>query len=231
MPQKKKSNYKRNGKKKNQDAKQNAKIAALEKFVYKTLENKQVNQYVTPYSVNTAGTSWGDFLTLNIGAADGSATGDAARVGDSVTLMKQVFHIGLQASSTDSYNRMRVIIVEGLENQNIALSDMLTYSSYSLYGNLVFSSPYTTKTATSKRYKVHFDKVIELNSNARGATRDFKHVIKYRQNGSPGKVLMFDGPTSSVPTNHNIRILAISDSVSVDHPNICWNVRSTYKDA
>lgn len=220
------------GKKKmRKDKAQDKRIKSLEKFVYKTIENKQVNQYVAPYAVSTAGASWGDFLTLNVGPNDGSATGDDARIGDSVTLLRQQICIGMAASSTDAYNRMRLIIVEGLENQNIALSDVLTYSNYGLHGDQVFSSPYTTKTSVSKRYKIHYDKVFELNANAKGATRDLKHTIKYREGGSPGKVIMFDGPTSSVPTNHNLRILAISDSVSVSHPTLCWNVRSTYKDA
>lgn len=222
---------KKNKKNMNKDKKQDSRIKNLEKFVYKTIENKQVDQHVTPYALSTAGAAWGDFLTLNVGPNDGAVTGDDARIGDSVTLMKQTFNMGLQASSTDAYNRVRLIIVEGLENQNIALSDMLIYSNYSLYGDLVFSSPYTTKTNTSKRYKIYFDKVFELNTNAKGATRDIKHIIKYREGGSPGKVLKFSGPTSSVPTNHNIRILAISDSVSVTHPTLCWNVRSQYKDA
>lgn len=229
----KKGKYKRRrpAAKKKIDKSQNKRIQSLEKFVYKTIENKQVNQHVTPYALSTAGASWGDFLTLNVGPNDGSVTGDDARIGDSVTLMRQQFNFGLSASSTDTYNRVRLIIVEGLENQNIALSDILTYSNYALYGDLVFSSPYTTKTATSKRYKIYMDKVMELNATAKGATRTFKHVIRYRENGSPGKVLKFDGATASVPGNHNLRILAISDSVSVSHPALCWNVRSTYKDA
>lgn len=225
-PQKLKSKGKRR-----KDAKQDDRIKSLEKFVYKTLENKQVNRSSAPTNVTTGGYAFGSFLSLSVGPNDGATIGDPARIGDSVTLMKQQFNIGLAASSTDSYNRIRLIIVEGLENQDISLSDMLSYPNYSTHGDLVFSSPYTTKTATLKRYKVYYDKVHELNQNAKGATRDIKHVIKYRESGSPGKVLNFDGPTSSVPANHNMRILAISDSVSSTHPTICWNVRSTYKDA
>lgn len=213
------------------DKKQNKRIKSLEKFVYKTIENKQVDQYVVPYALSTAGASWGDFLTLSAGPNDGTVTGSAARIGNSITLMKQTFNFGLQASNTDSYNRVRLIVVEGLENQNIALSDILVYDAYSLYGDLVFSSPYTTKTATSKRYKIYMDKVMELNEDARGATRDFKFIIKYREGGSPGKVLNFPSNSASVPTNHNMRILAISDSVSSTHPTLTWNVRSMYKDA
>lgn len=213
------------------DKAQNARIKNLESFVYKTVENKQINNYVAPYAVSTAGASWGEFLSLNVGPNDGNVKGDPARIGNSITLMRQQFNFGLTASSTDTYNRFRLIIVEGLENQNISLSDILTYDNYGLYGDLVFTSPYTTKTATSKRYKIHMDKVMELNANARGATRDFKHVIKYKEGGTPGKVVNFSGAVDSVPTNHNLRILAISDSISVSHPTICWNVRSTYKDA
>lgn len=233
MPPPKKGKYKRRrpAAKKKVDKSQNKRIKSLEKFVYKTMENKQVNRSSAPANVTTSGYFYREFLSLNVGPNDGAATGDPARIGDSVTLMRQQFNIGLAASSTDSYNRMRLIIVEGLENQAIGLSDVLTYPNYSTHGDLVFSSPYTTKTAVSKRYKIYYDKVHELNPNAKGATRDIKHVIKFRENGSPGKVLNFDGPAASFPTNHNMTILAISDSVSVNHPTICWNVRSTYKDA
>lgn len=213
------------------DKAQNARLKNLESFVYKTIENKQVNRAASATNVTTSGYQFGEFLTLNVGPNDGASPGDPARIGNSVSLMKQQFNIGLEASSTDTYNRMRLIIVEGLENQSISLSDILLYHNYSTHGELVFTSPYTTKTATSKRYKIYYDKVMELNRNAKGATRDIKHVIKYREGGSPGKVINFDGPTASVPANHNVRILAISDSVSASHPTICWNVRSTYKDA
>ena len=55
-----------------------------------------------------------------------------------------------QAASSESWNRMRVIIVESEDgNQTLNLSDILLYSDYGIYSNLVFVSPYTTKADTN----------------------------------------------------------------------------------
>jgi hypothetical protein len=220
-------------KKVRKDKKQDKRIKSLEKFVYKTIENKQVN-YGNPggNDISTAGYVASQFLTLDTGAEDGVELGDAARIGNSISLMRQTVDCYLVQSTTDSFNRMRMLIVEALDgNEPLALSDVLFYNNYTTSGNLVFSSPYTTKTNTNRRYKIHMDKSFELNNNANGATRKIKHVIKYRENGSPGKVVEYSGPGSVPATNHRLCIMWISDSVSTTHPQVHYNVRSTFKDA
>lgn len=220
-------------KKKRVDKAQNDRIRSLEKFVYKTIENKQVNYANTGgNNISTAGYVGSQFLQLDTGAEDGAALGDEARVGNSVTLLTQDVRCYMTQSTTDTYNRMRMIIVESIDgNQALTLDDVLLYGDYSTHGQLVFSSPYTTKTDTNKRYKVHLDKTFELNSLAQGATRVIKHRIKYRQNRSPGKVLEYDGPGSVNANNHRLSIMWISDSSEATHPIAYYSVRSTYKDA
>lgn len=215
------------------DKAQNARIKSLEKFVYKTIENKQVNyDNAGGTNITNAGYVGSQFLQLNTGAQDGVDLGDAARIGDSITLLSQKVHCYMEQSSTDTYNRVRMLIVESMDgNEALALSDILMYSNWTTHGHLVFSSPYTTKTQTNKRYKIHADKTFELNNAANGATRVIKQTIKYRQNGSPGKVVEYDGPLSVNANNHRLSIMWISDSTSVNHPIAYYSVRSTFKDA
>ena len=127
---------------------------------------------------------------------------------------------------------MRMLIVESVDgNEALTLGDILLYNNWTTHGQLVFSSPYTTKTDTNKRYKIHFDKTYELNAAAQGATRVIKHTVKYRENGSPGKVLEYDGPGEVNANNHRLSIMWISDSSTTTHPVAYFSVRSTYKDA
>ena len=195
MPIKKKGK-RRPAAKKRVDKAQNARIRSLEKFVYKTIENKQVNYANTGgNAISTAGYVGSQFLQLNTGAEDGADLGDSARVGNSITLMSQDVRCYMTQSTTDTYNRVRMIIAESVDgNESLTIDDVLLYGNYATSGQLVFSSPYTTKTDTNKRYKIHMDKTFELNSYANGASRVIKHKVKYRSNRSPGKVLEYDGP-------------------------------------
>lgn len=221
------------GKKKAKDAKQDKRIKDLEKFVFKTIENKQVNYSITPTSISSAGWNTNDFIKLEIGASDGASYGDPARIGNTITLMNQRFGFVFQGSSTDTWNNFRVLLVESKDgNQDLQLSDVLYYSNYAVHGDNVFSSPYTTKTNTNKRYKVHMDKTFCISGLAtKGGVppvKVIKHNIKY---GKHGKLVEYNGVGSTLPTNHKINLLVISDSVSATHPSMSYNVRSTYKDA
>ena len=232
MPIKKKGK-RRPAAKKRVDKAQNARIRSLEKFVYKTIENKQVNYANTGgNAISTAGYVGSQFLQLNTGAEDGADLGDSARVGNSITLMSQDVRCYMTQSTTDTYNRVRMIIAESVDgNESLTIDDVLLYGNYATSGQLVFSSPYTTKTDTNKRYKIHMDKTFELNSYANGASRVIKHKVKYRSNRSPGKVLEYDGPGSVNANNHRLSIMWISDSSEATHPVAYYSVRSTYKDA
>lgn len=215
------------------DAKQDKRIKSLEKFVFKTIENKQVNyDNAGGNNITTGGYVGSQFLELDVGPNDGSTLGDDARIGNSITLLSQDVRCYLEQSSTDSYNRVRMLIVESMDgNEALEITDVLLNGDYSTKGQLVFSSPYTTKTDTNKRYKIHFDKTYELNNQANGATRVIKHRVKYRENGSAGKVVEYSGPSSQQANNHRLNIMWISDSDSVSHPITYYSVRSTYKDA
>ena len=224
-------------KKKRVDKTQNKRIKALEGFVYKTIENKQLN-YTSAQGISTAGYMLGGFLANKLGVEDGSVINDPARIGNSTTLMKQEFQADIEIPDqslpgSESYNRLRVILVESMDgNQTLNLSDVLLYPTYSIHQAQVFVSPYTTKAQTNRRYKIHMDRLVDLNIY-KNAHATIKHTVKYRENGSPGKVLMYDttGSNSGPPANHRLTLLAISDSGSTAHPIMNYSFRSTYKDA
>ena len=209
-------------------------LKALESLVYKTIENKQVNYKNVNLNISSSGVVDNAFLLVKVGPDDGSQTGDTARIGNSITLMRQQYRlnfVGLNPDTVlnDRWNQIRCIIAEPLDgNQPLVLSDILEYSNYSLYGGLVFTSSYTTKTATNRRYKIHMDKSFELNATAKGATKVIKEDVKWKN----GKEIEFAGPgTEQIPTNHNMSLLFISDSGSSLHPQVSYSVRSTYKDS
>ena len=216
------------------DSKQNKRLKDLENMVYKTLENKQVNYENTNLAISSASVNDNGFLQVKVGPDDGANRGDTARIGNSITLYRQQYRmnfIGLNPDTVlnDRWNQIRCIIAEPLDgNQALLLSDILQYSSYALYGGMVFASPYTTKTNTNRRYKIHMDKSFELNATAKGATKVIKHDVNWKK----GKLVEFAGPgVEQVPTNHNMTIIFISDSGSPLHPSVSYSVRSTYKDA
>lgn len=231
----KKRQYKKKFSKVSKDKKQDKRIKSLEKFVYKTIENKQVNYGYNDLarSISTSGDQRSQFLSVATGAEDGFANNDGARIGNSITLMNQRVTLTFaQATTGDLYNRVRVLIVESTEgNQNLTMTDVLRFGSYASYGDLVFASPYTTKANTNKRYKVHLDQTFELNRNAKGATKIIKHNIKYKEDGSPGKLVTYADGTATYPNNHRLNIMCISDSSVAPHVIWNYNVRSTYKDA
>ena len=214
-------------KKVNKDKKQDSRIKQLENFVFKTIENKQVN-YSQSLNISSSGTVTYPFISLAQGVEDGDAYSSTARIGDSITLMSQRFDANL-IGETATFNQIRVILAESVDGSTpLALSDILEYPNYLLSGDLVFVSPYTTKVTTNKRYKIHMDRLVELHGtgDAGKATAQMHKVIRYKG----GKVVKFDG-NNLQSTNHKLQLFCISDSSSVGHPTIKYNVRSTFKDA
>lgn len=210
------------------DKKQDSRIKKLESFVYKTMENKQVN-YRQNLSISSTGTATYPFLSLQQGTGDGSAYPSNARIGNSITLMSQRFDMNL-IGETGTFNQVRVILAESVDgNTSLALSDILEYSNFLIDGDIVFVSPYTTKTSTNKRYKIHMDRLVELHGtgDAGKATAQLHKVIRY---GKAGKVVNFNDNAAEA-TNHKLQLFCISDSASVGHPSAKYNVRSTFKDA
>jgi len=220
---------KKNFRKKSIDKKQTKRIKDLEQFVYKTIENKQINAQAGNINVPSTGYTNSTFLRVRAGVGDGAGLADTARIGNSITLMRQAFSFNLKMrSGADDYNQLRLLIVESVEgSESLVLSDILEYSNYSVFGDMVFASPYTTKTTTNRRYKVHMDRNITLTTTHKPAAV-LKHVVRYKG----GKLVGFGGVSvESIPTNHRLQFFVLSDSTAVQHPQLDWQCRSTYKDA
>ncbi len=215
-------------KRKSKDKKQDKRIQKLESLVLKTLENKHsdysnTNQNITSSFYNNYG-----FIKLEAGTTAGGDYGDQARIGNHITLLRQQFTMNISLrEGSDDFNQVRVIIAEALEGtQTLNIDNILRYSTYSTNGNLIFCSPYTTRTETNQRYKIHYDKTVTLNPYQKSAL-NLKHTVKYKN----GKVIEFDGPGVQFPTNHRMNIWVLGDSTAVQHPRLDLAVRSTYKDA
>jgi len=233
---KSKKGMKKSYKKGSKDNMQDKRIKKLEQVIYKTIEKKHLNYNLVGQNITTAGYAAGSFLPMAAGVGDDGTLTNAQRIGNSINLLRQRVGMNFLVSGTDTFNQMRVLIVESLEgNQSLALSDVLEYSSYSLHGDLVFVSPYKTNPNDNKKYKVHLDRTFEISaltaigSSGKG-TKQIDYTVKYPKGG---KQILYPTATSvsDAPSNHRISILCISDSNSVAHPSLTYFVRSTYLDA
>jgi len=198
------------------------------RLVNKTMENKQVAALRPTIFVTSAGydaQTVGDTIqpTMRQGTEDGSQTvGSSARIGNSMTIMRTGFRFLFDVASTsETYNKFRLIIVESTEGNNaINAVDVLESPTQPL------TSLYTTKTNTNKRYKIWLDKVFEVNRNAHGS----KFIEFVKHYGKTGRVVDYSG-TVETPTNYNLNIFCFSDSTVAPHPSMEYCLRHTYKDA
>lgn len=206
-------------------------IKEVKSFINKTIENKQID-YWQSLSVSTGGTATYPFLKTSQGDTDGGTTSAAARTGNKVTLMSQIFDMNIKPSegvSPDAYNQIRIIAVESVDGSStLALSDILTYHSYAVSGDLVFCSPYKTTAENNKRYNLVYDNVVEV--SAVGGSSKATRTLRFGKRWKNGKVINFDDNLDD-PTNHKMHLFMISDSSAGPHPVVDYNCRSKFKDA
>ena len=209
-------------------------VEALENLVGKTMENKVndfLNHVTTPQPISTSGLTYLAFARNLQTGVDGDQ-----RIGNKMTLMSQTFRGTIRAPAgtlDEQQNQVRLLIVENLGFTGVtdlALTDVLQYGEYAVDGAQVFISPYKTNANITKRYRVHYDKVINLNKTDKGYFH-FKKRISYGSKTNPGKELTFAGPLESFPNNHRLVMFVISDSAVTGHPDIIFNVRNIYKDS
>jgi len=205
-------------------------VKNLKKMVNKTVENKQQTVNSDINVVRDFPMARHPTLLLTQGTADGDDRPSAARVGNSVTLMRTQLNLSLKISTGVTNCRCRLIVVESVNgNEQLDMDDVLQAGGGAIAGtdDTTYISQYTTKTTTNKRYKLHYDKVVNLSTYDR-AFFIKKLVIKY---GKSGRVINYDG-NSSAPTDYNLQIFAIADQTLVAAcPNLAYSMRSTYKDA
>lgn len=212
-------------------------VKSLKKFVMKTIENKQQNTHIVESNVLDIGFASRPYIALQQGTQDGddrsSATQRNARIGNTITLLRSRinFQLGMQTAGPSEV-RVRLMVVESVDgNQDLNFEDILQagQNAGTLVGtnSATYTSQYTTKTDTNKRYKIHMDKVVTLNFYR---NQNYYKVLNLRY-GKTGRVIEYDG-NDLEPVNHNLQILAISDTSSVAScPKISYSLRHTYKDA
>lgn len=224
--------------KRRKDSVQDKRIKSLEKKVRTltvTAENKvkDFDNGSNPIQVSTAGYTVLAFARDLAAGVDGDN-----RIGNKITLMSQTWRGTVRAPAsgltTEQQNQFRLLLVENIGytgTTDLELSDVLQFGDFASYGALVFNSPYRTNaTDSTKRYKVHMDKIIHLNQTDKGYYQ-FKKRIAFGNKKMRGKVLTFNTPLDSFPNNHRMVLFAISDSGASNHPDISWNCRSIYKDS
>jgi len=208
----------------------------VKRLVTKTIENKQTEIVSTNNNISTSPTYYYGFAAKcqqgTSDSADQNSGSLSSRVGNSITLMREKIYLYFSPPATgtitENYNRIRVLLVESVDgNQNLVLSDVLKYHNYGIHGDMVFASPYTTKSSTNSRYKIHMDRTFEMTYNGGTQTRVIKHSIKH---GKTGRVINFNDNTST-PTDYALSLMVISDSGSAAHPRYNIAYRGTYKDA
>lgn len=220
------------------DKKQDNRIRTLEKFVYKTIENKQIN-WSQETSITDLGFTANQFIRVLPGVDDGNSMVPAseARIGNSITLMRQKFRMSFRRNHHGDANipqEVRVLVVESVDgNEALTFSDVLWYwkeQAGTATGEDLesFVSGYTTKADTNKRYKIHMDKRITLNLYDK-PTQYVTCDVKY---GKSGKLVSFKDSLDALPNNHRVTIMVLGNqSNSTRQPYFTLHARSTYKDA
>lgn len=221
------------------DKKQDARIKGLENFVYKTIENKQQNFHSENNIIKSIAYYAAPDLRLTQGTGDGVGRPDAARIGNSVTLMNQRYNFELRVEKSVAQGQTcRLIVVESVDGaENLTFEDILEYwqtQSGTAVGTEreTYTSHYTTKSAINKRYKIHMDKIFHFNEGVRNVVMP-RLKIKYGSKKNPGKVIDYvGGGLDDQPVNHKVTIMCVSDNnTTAEQPRLSYSVRSTYKDA
>lgn len=218
------------------DKRQDKRLKALETFVSKTIENKQVN-FTNSLNVMDPSVAIGEVdlsLLLEQGPGDGGdiniVGAQQARIGNDITLTKQHFKFNLRLPilAPDSFNQCRIILVESEDGeQALELRDFLNFANPAIYSSYqIMNSGYTTKTTTNRRYKILMDKrmaIQQFNQPYKGWSK----TIRYKT----GKVIHYNDNLSSVPTSWKQQLFYMSDSTVPGHPILDYYYRNTYKDA
>lgn len=221
------------------DKKQDTRIASLENFVYKTIENKQQNFHSHNNIITSVPYYTAPDIRLTQGVGDGAGRPDAARIGNSITLMNQRYNFELRVPESVAQGQTaRLIVVESVDGaENLRFEDILEYwqtqaGTATGTERETYTSHYTTKTAINKRYKIHMDKTFHFNEGVRNVVMP-RLKIKYGSKKSPGKVVDYvGGGLDDNPTNHKVTIMCVSDNLTTaQQPRLSYSLRSTYKDA
>lgn len=217
---------------KGRDNRQDQRLKELEKTVFQSLERKSKTVWWGggTWNVSEQGTVLNNASNVSFFLTKGDGSDDLT--GNKVNLLDQTIRFclhGATGGTEDFYNKVRLIICEPLDStQSLAIADVLTYCPTPTMvqpAELVMCSPYTVKTSSGKRYRIHYDRVFEMGQTNHSYVGKIK--IKF---GQSGKVVNFSD-SSSTPTDHNLTAMFMSDSGIAPHPKLDINVRSNYFDA
>ena len=216
---------------KGKNARQDQRLKALEKTVFTALERKVKTWQNGGWNISSTPVVLNNSNTNQLELEQGTGTSD--RLGSEISLLSQTVRFNLRiADGGDTFNQVRMLIVEPTDgNQTLALTDVLEYGTSPTYNiGMMLASPYKIKVnSDNKGYKVHYDRIFELNTSGNSRCVTETIPIKY---GKHGKKIEFAAlQTAEHPVNHNLHIFIFSDSQAALHPSFNVNIRSRFYDA
>ena len=210
--------FRKKKKAKSTDGRQNQRIKKLEKLILPAIEYKSKDQVNAAWTVGSSGRSNYPMFQLEQGNDFNQ------RIGDKVTLLSH--NVCMTLRKADTSNIIRVLWIATPSTTPLGITNVLEYGNYTTHGDLVFSSPYKRRAATSENtYRVLFDKVYHFGNDEQTKTDRYQLIP-----AKNGKQVQFLGVGETMPDNYQLQIIAISDSTASPNPSLDMVVRSKYYD-
>lgn len=226
--------------KKSTDAKQNAAIKKLKKEVKKLAKSEEKKWYDIDKPSTAIPLSGSVQPLLALDLWDGTNTNrQNQREGNSINMVsykiKGQIYIDQDFTSPDANNKVRVMLVQ-MTDDNItapALTDILEDPT----GDRAIYSFFKIK--GQRRYKVHYDKLFNLQNTTQNATpydtpisnyrKEFRISAKIPKSGM--KVSYSQGSVSgNGPVVNGLFLIAYSDSAVLSHPAMFYRSRMRFLD-
>lgn len=212
------------------------------KAVEKTMEHKST-YYVSFADMDD---TWGvnsDMAPRTLQGTEGQNAGGAGalvynRIGNEINLRSYVFHGEVRLPTTgdgiiqnpNSNIGCRILIADNLSDDSQLTGGDLLHAD-DANSNSILSS-YKSVVASSKRYKILYDKVIYLNNNRPSHKFSFKMKLP-----KSGRVIHYDqatggGSQSPYPSDFNVSLAYFADvsPVSSNKPRLTYFIKTRFTD-
>lgn len=210
-------------------------VAVLE--IKQKADDKATERKVQYYNtLNTISSVWDGFSNFILRTqqgveAEGSVTPGETRIGNSVLLRScnMNFYLNLLKNSDgvvvtpNSATVCRIIMAHNLsDNSQLAAADVLQSTNYAM------TSTYKNAIAGGKRYKILYDKKITLTAEKPDKVWSYKLPLP-----KSGRVIHYNGALDTNPSDFNVTIMYICDSIgplSPNKPALQMFVKSRFED-
>ena len=195
---------------------------------------QKVQYYYTPQTISNVYGGYSNFIlrTQQGVEAEGNTTPGDTRIGNQVLLRSAVCRFYLQlAKNSDGVvlepntgTICRIIMADNLtDNTQLGAADILQNTSYPM------TSTYKNAISGGKRYRILMDKKITITGDKPDKSWSFKLPLP-----KTGRVVRYNGNLSTNPSDFNITLMYVCDSISPVSPNkplLNMFVKSRFEDA